>query len=80
MKKYDYSVTICNQPDEILFEKQCAAIEKIPHVKKAKLLEDVDGSKHQYYNHPKGEISVVNDFYVGCLYVDSDFDLSPYFA
>lgn len=80
MKNHEFSLTVCNQPDEDLFQKQCAAIEKhIPNLKKDSLLEDVDGSSYQKYHHEKGDITVSNDYYVGCLYVDADFDLLPYF-
>ena len=47
---------------------------------KEKILEDVDGSAFQLYHHENGDIYIVNDYSVGCVYVDSDFDLLPYFA
>ena len=78
-KPYFYG--ICDNPDEELFKKQCAALEKhIPNLKRARLLEDVDGSSYQHYNHPLGEVVVSNDYTLGDLYVESDFDLEPYFA
>lgn len=79
-KKFRYSYTIYNIPDDDLFTKQCEAIEKNIHgLTKERLLEDVDGSKYQHYRHKNGEIRVCNDYDIYCLYVDSDFDLLPYF-
>ena len=64
----------------LLFKKQCAAIEKhIPHLRKSKILIDVDGSLFQEYRHSKGIIEVSNSHYINALYVDADFDLLPYF-
>ena len=77
-KKYFYG--ICDKPDKGLFEKQCAALEKhIPNLKREQLLEDVDGSLYQHYLHPRGEVIVSNDYSLGDLYVESDFDLLPFF-
>lgn len=77
-RRFEY--TICTQPDEELFKKQCAAFEKkFPNLVKFIRLEDVDGSAWQTYHHEKGDFEVVNDCNIGCLYVESDFDLEPYF-
>lgn len=77
-KQFEYE--ICNQADEELFKKQCAAFEKkFQTLEKEALLEDVDGSAWQMYHHEKGDFEVVNDCNIGCLYVESDFDLEPYF-
>ena len=77
-KKFEY--TICEQTDKELFRKQCLAFEKrFPNITKDDVLEDVDGSAYQTYHHEKGDFVVSNDYYVGCLYVESDFDLEPYF-
>ena len=79
-KKFNFRYTICAQPDEALFRKQCRAFEKkFPDLRKEKLLEDVDGSSYQKYYHTAGEFVVSNDYYIGCLYVESNFDLEPYF-
>lgn len=79
-KDYEFHYTICNQFDGEIFGKQCAAMEKrFPNLKKEQLLEDVDGTAFQLYHHENGDIYVVNDYLVGCVYVDSDFDLVPYF-
>lgn len=75
-----FDFTVCNMPDEEIFYKQCKALEdNIPGLKKVDLLHDVDGSLVQIYSHPRGEITVSNDFYVGALYVQADFNLLPYF-
>lgn len=77
-KTYFYG--IYDNPDEELFKKQCAALEKnIPNLRRAQLLEDADGSSYQHYKHPLGEVVVSNDYAFGDLYVESDFDLEPYF-
>ena len=79
MKSYFYG--ICDRPDTDLFQRQCAALEKnIPGLKREPLLEDVDGSQYQHYQHEHGEIVVANDYALGDLYVESDFDLLPYFS
>ena len=79
-QKLPYFYMICKQPDEDLFHRQCAAFErKFPNLRKDDLLEDVDGSAYQTYHHEAGDFVVRNDCYVGCLYVESDFDLVPYF-
>ena len=75
-----FEYTICEQPDVELFRKQCSAFEKrFPNIAKDEILEDVDGSIYQTYHHEKGDFTVNNDCYLGCLYVESDFDLLPYF-
>ena len=75
-----FSYTICNQPDSDLFKKQCRALEKnIDGLQAHDLMIDVDGSLVQEYSHPNGRIQVRNDMQVGALYVDSQFDLIPYF-
>ena len=79
-QKLPYFYMICKQPDEDLFHRQCAAFErKFPNLRKDDLLEDVDGSAYQTYHHEKGKIHVGNDYCLGSLYVESDFDLVPYF-
>ncbi len=79
-KKYKYSYNICNQPDKDLFARQCKALEKhIPGLEKEPLLEDVDGSLYQRYHHKQGDMIVCNHEFVGALYIDSDFDIRPYF-
>jgi len=75
-----YIYTICDVPSEEYFKKQCEAIEKsFTGLKKARLIEDIDGSSLQIYHHEKGDIKICNDYYDNCLYIESDFNLSPYF-
>lgn len=80
MKKHAYRYTICNQPDEEIFIKQCKAIEsRVPITKKHDLIVDVDESKFQRYDFADGEIIVLNDYEVGYVGVESDADLTVYF-
>lgn len=37
------------------------------------------GNSYQTYQHVRGKIIACNDYCLGDLYVESDFDLSPYF-
>ena len=75
-----YSYTICNYFAPEWFGKQCVALEKhIPNLEKLELLEDVDGSQYQKYAHSEGRIKISNDYEVDALYVESDFDIEPYF-
>ena len=75
-----YHYQICNIPDEELFYKQCAALERnIPGLEKTPLLEDVDGSLTQVYKKDGKEIAVHNSEYVGALYIDSEIELKQYF-
>ncbi len=75
-----FEYNICNQADEELFYKQCAAIENsIPALSKLSLQEDVDGTMVQKYESCLGTITVRNDVQVDALYVLSEFDLLPFF-
>ena len=79
--RFKYSYNICDQFAPDLFEKQCNALEKnIPGLKKKDLLEDVDGSTIQVYSLNGYDMNVINDYEVGALYIDSDFDIEPYFT
>lgn len=75
-----YKYTICNFADEEIFYRQCRALEKhIPDLKQGRFLDCLDDTLVQYYQHPKGRIEVRNDADVDVVYVDSEFDLHPYF-
>jgi hypothetical protein len=75
-----FHYSICTVPDEEIFFKQCEALEKnIKGLKKEKLLVDVDDSKIQIYYYRDKEIKVLNDYYVGALYIDAEIDLEPFF-
>lgn len=75
-----FNYTICNEPDEILFKKQCKALEKsISGLVKEPLLHDVDDSKTQVYKLGDKKIIVHNSYYIGALYIDSEIKLEHYF-
>ena len=75
-----YFYSIYDNPDNEFFQRQCAAIEKrFSNIRKDDVLEDVDGSSYQTYYHSEGMIRVCNDYCLGDLYVESEFDLLPYF-
>ena len=62
MIKYKYEYTICSQPDEEIFRRQCEALEKsIPGLIKGDFLQDVDGSVLQFYQLRGNQIRVSND-------------------
>lgn len=72
-----YSYTISKEPNNALFLRICAQIEKhISGSTKDELLIDVDGCCSQTYHFSQGKIKVCNDYEVYALYVDSDIDLS----
>lgn len=75
-----FEYNICNQADEMIFEKQCLALEKnIPNLVKEDLLIDVDGSKIQPYNLKDSKIKVYNSTYLDAVYIKSDVELEQYF-
>lgn len=75
---FDYN--ICTEPDREIFLKQCKAIEKhIPSLLKGDLLVDVDGSETQVYYLDGKKVTVHNSYYIGAVYVESEFDLRIYF-
>ena len=78
MAVFEYNICTCS--DETLFKSQCEAIEKnIPGISHQEILEDATGTLVQRYTHPLGQIIVKKDKDVDALYVQSDFDLLPYF-
>ncbi|MBU3193476.1 hypothetical protein KPL25_05800 [Clostridium algidicarnis] len=75
-----FEYNICNQADEEIFIKQCAALEnKILNLIKGKLIVDVDESKIQEYLLNDKKISVYNSYYINEVYIKSEIDLIPYF-
>ncbi|MBE6825854.1 MAG: hypothetical protein E7511_03090 [Ruminococcus sp.] len=75
-----FEYAICNQPDQNIFQRQCAALEKrIPEIHKGKLLKDVDGSQTQLYSIDGKQVEVHHSYYIGAVYVTSEIDLTPYF-
>lgn len=76
--KYDYN--ICADFNDEIFQKQCCALEKnIPNIVKGRLLEDIDGSKTQFYHKYGKEILVKNSRYIGAVYIESDIELTQFF-
>lgn len=75
-----FEYNISNQADTDLFYRQCLALEEnIPGLAAEDLLKDVDGTLVQKYSHSRGAVTVKNDMQINALYVESDFDLLPYF-
>ena len=75
-----HQYTICNQPDEEIFHRQCAALEKrIPRLKLVQELRDVDGSLTRIYGKDGTRVKIKNDFYVGGVFIDSDIELEQFF-
>lgn len=75
---FEYSIS--NQTDSDLFYRQCSALEKaMPGIKKAKLLEDVDGSLIQVYEYEGSKVIILNDKAVGALYIKSEIELEKFF-
>ena len=75
---FEYNICTCS--DETLFRRQCEMIEKnVPGISHIETLEDVTGTLVQCYTHPLGQILVRNDKDIDALFVQSDFDLLPYF-
>ncbi len=75
-----YEYIICNSADEEIFYRQCRALEKhIPDLQVGKFLDCLDETLIQYFQHPKGKIEVWNHADTDAVYVDSEFDLLPYF-
>lgn len=77
---FDYDYTICTEPDEDIFKRQCAALEKhIPLLKKEPLMTDVDNTKIQIYFKDGKKIKVKNDYMVGAVYIQSEIELTQFF-
>ena len=75
-----YHYSICNVADEVIFQKQCRALEMhLPHLVKDELLEDVDGSLMQRYWLDGKMIRVYNINDIRSVYIDSEVELEPYF-
>ncbi len=75
-----YQYTICNQPDESIYRRQCKAIEdNVPGIVEAKELENIDGGAVMIYKKGGATIKVKNDVYVGGVFVDSEIELTQFF-
>ena len=77
MKIYTYMIS--DEANLAFFQKTCADIEKIPNIKVAELLEDVDGSLLRKYHHDAGDLTIYNSYYCDDeVRIDSTFELEPY--
>ena len=85
-----YHYNICTIADEVIFQKQCRALEThLPHLSyflvfsgekgTEPLLEDVDGSLMQRYWLDGKMIRVYNSNDIRSVYIDSEVELEPYF-
>ena len=75
-----YQYTICNQPDEKIFRKQCRALEKhIPGLRLLENLQDVDGSLIRIYDKDGAKIKIMNHFDLGGIFIDSEIELEQFF-
>ena len=75
-----YHYSICNVADEVIFQKQCRALEiHLQHFVKGERLEDVDGSLTQQNVKSGKIITVHNSKYIDAVYIDSEVELKPYF-
>ena len=75
-----YHYSICNVADEVIFQKQCRALEiHLPHFVKGELLEDVDGLADTAIFYKWKIITVHNSKYIDAVYIDSEVELKPYF-
>ena len=76
---FDY--TIWHAPDSDIFLRQCKALEKnIPDLKKSEILIDIDGSQIAVYFKDGKKVTVHNSYYVGAVYIQSEFDLTTFFT
>lgn len=76
-----YEYVICNQADEKIYRKQCAALEKrLTGIQKLPELQDVDSTLIQQYSLDGKSITVLNDLALGAVVIKSEEDLEPYFS
>lgn len=75
-----FNYTICNEPDAVLFGRQCKALENnISEIVKRDLLHDVDDSLTQIYEKDGARIVVHNSQYIGALFIESEIELTQFF-
>ena len=75
-----FEYNICSQADEIIFKKQCLALEQnISGLIKEDLIIDVDESTIQKYNLKGSKIIVYNSYYLNEVYIKSAIALEQYF-
>lgn len=80
-KPYDYTIYPENSPR--IFKELCYELEqKIPEIKRGRLLIDVDGSTIQLFyvvdRFGTKEISVFDDYDVGAVFIKSQYDLDDF--
>lgn len=51
----------------------------IPDLKKREILIDIDGSQIAVYFKDGKKVTVNNSYYVGAVYIQSEFDLTTFF-
>ncbi len=72
---------ICNQPDDEIFERQCAVLMKhIPELIEEATLQDVDGSVIRRFTLAGKEVIVKNDYYIGGVFIRSEINLEKFFS
>ena len=76
-----YKYNICNEPDSVVFSRQCRALENhIPNITETECYNDIDGSQTTVYHTAESKtISVHNSNYIGAVYIESDVQLEQYF-
>jgi len=81
MKDWEmFSYLFCEEPDEVFFLNQCEAIENnIPGLRKRELIIEEDNSKVQEYYLGDEQLIVYNSYENNSVYIESDFDIDPYF-
>ena len=71
-----FTYNIAKDANRKAFNYICNLIEsKLEGIENKQLLEDVDGTQIKIFETRLGEIKVYNDYDVGAVYVDSEFDL-----
>jgi len=79
MENYEYDYIVNSIPNEELYYKQCAELEKrLPGIQKLDELQDVDGSRLQKYLFNGKSIRVINDFYLNDVHVVSEIQLNQF--
>lgn len=76
-----YHYTLSKEPDKEFFDSQCAVLGKrIPGLKRLVTMEEADGSITQAYRKDGLKLSIHNSRRFSGVYINSEFDLTPYFS
>ena len=68
-----YKYLVCNEPDEAIFNHQCAVLEThIAGLQKVDFLNDVDGGMYAVYQYGDKRIIIKHSQYLGAVYIDSE--------